>query len=76
VRFSLQAFPNVKWSITAVPEFGTTYAGLGVAKGNTSLRDWLNIALYEMHTTGFVEKSWEKWFLGPMATKVPVSPFF
>ena len=76
VRFALQAFPNVKWAVNAVPEFGVTYSGLGVAKGNHTLRDWLNIALYEMHVAGFVEKAWEKWFLGPMATKVPVTPFF
>jgi polar amino acid transport system substrate-binding protein len=76
VRFALQAFPNVKWAVNAVPEFGVTYSGLGVAKGNHTLRDWLNIALYEMHVSGFVEKAWEKWFLGPMATKVPVTPFF
>ncbi len=76
VRFALKPFATVKWQIVPVPEFGVTYSGLGVAKGNTTLRDWLNITLYEMHVSGFVEKSWEKWFLGPMATKVPVTPFF
>ena len=76
VRFALKPFANVKWTIIPVPEWGVTYSGLGVAKGNHSLRDWLNIALYEMHVAGFIERSWEKWFLGPMATKVPVTPFF
>ena len=76
VRFSLRTIPNVKWVIISTPEFGTHYAGLGIAKGNYTLRDWLNMALYEMHQTGFIETSWEKWFLGPMATKVPLSPFF
>jgi polar amino acid transport system substrate-binding protein len=76
VRFALKLFANVKWAIIPTPEYGVTYSGLGVAKGNYSLRDWLNIALYELHVSGFIEKSWEKWFLGPMATKVPASPFF
>ena len=76
VRFSLQAFPNTKWVIISTPEFGQHYAGIGIAKGNYSLRDWLNIALYEMHETGFIETIWEKWFLGPMAVKVPLSPIF
>jgi cytochrome b subunit of formate dehydrogenase len=40
------------------------------------LRLWLNIALYELHTDGTIERLWEKWFDGPMFTKVPASPFF
>jgi polar amino acid transport system substrate-binding protein len=76
VRFALKPFPNVKWAIIPTPEYGVTYSGLGLAKGNHTLKDWLNIALYELHSSGEVERAWEKWFLGPMATKVPVTPFF
>jgi polar amino acid transport system substrate-binding protein len=59
-----------------VPEFGVTYDSLGIAKGNASLKDWLNIALYDLHSSGAVEQTWEKWFLRPMDTKVQVSPYF
>jgi polar amino acid transport system substrate-binding protein len=76
VRFALRPFRQVQWEVTAVPSFGVTYSGLGVAKDNHSLRNWLNIALYELHTDGTIERLWEKWFDGPMFTKVPVSPFF
>jgi polar amino acid transport system substrate-binding protein len=76
VRFALRPFRQVQWEVTAVPSFGVTYSGLGVAKNNDSLRLWLNIALYELHTDGTIERLWEKWFDGPMFTKVPVSPFF
>lgn len=76
VRFALRPFRQVQWEVTAVPAFGVTYSGLGVAKNNDSLRLWLNIALYELHTDGTIERLWEKWFDGPMFTKVPVSPFF
>lgn len=76
VAYRLKIFPNMKWKIVATPEFGITYSGLGVAKGNHTLRDWLNIALYELHTDGTIERAWEKWFLRPMDTKVPVTPFF
>lgn len=76
VRFALRPFRQVQWEITAVPSFGVTYSGLGVAKNNHSLRTWLNIALYELHTDGTIERAWEKWFDGPMFTKVPASPFF
>lgn len=76
VRFALRPFRQVQWEVTATPEFGVTYSGLGVAKNNHSLRNWLNVALYELHTDGTIEKLWEKWFDGPMFTKVPASPFF
>ena len=76
IRFSLRPFRQVQWEVTAVPAFGVTYSCLGVAKKNHSLRNWLNIALYELHTDGTIEAVWEKWFDGPMFTKVPVSPFF
>lgn len=72
----LRTMPNTKWVVIPTPEFGSHYAGLGIAKGNYTLRDWLNIALYEMHETGFIAASWEKWFTQPMWTKVPLSPFF
>jgi polar amino acid transport system substrate-binding protein len=76
VRFALRPFRQVQWEVTAVPEFGVTYSCLGLAKNNHSLRNWLNIALYELHMDGTIERAWEKWFDGPMFTKVPVSPFF
>jgi polar amino acid transport system substrate-binding protein len=76
VAYRLKLFPNIKWKIIPSPEWGVTYSSFGVAKGNYSLRDWLNLALYELHTAGTVEKLWEKWFLRPMDTKVPVTPYF
>jgi polar amino acid transport system substrate-binding protein len=76
VRFALRPFRQVQWEVTATPDFGVTYSGLGVAKNNHSLRNWLNVALYELHTDGAIESLWEKWFDGPMFTKVPVNPFF
>ena len=74
--FRLKIFPAVKWRIVATPEFGVTWSSLGIAKGNASLKDWLNIALYELHTSGAVEQAWQRWFLRPMDTKVPVTPYF
>ena len=74
--FRLKVFPAMKWKIIGTPEFGVTYSSLGIAKGNASLKDWLNIALYELHSSGAVEQAWEKWFLRPMDTKVPFTPYF
>lgn len=76
VAYRLQVFPERNWKIIPYPEFGVEYSGLGVQKGNYSLRDWLNIALFDLHRTGVVEETWEKWFLNPMPTPVPYSPWF
>ncbi len=53
-----------------------TWVGIGVQKGNTTLKDALNVILFELHRTGFVGKTWEKWFGVPMKTPVPVNPMF
>lgn len=74
--YRLKIYPTIRFKIIPTPEFGVTYSSFGVAKGNHSLRDWVNIALYELHTAGVVEQLWEKWFLRPMDTKVPVTPYF
>ena len=67
---------DVKWKILKDKPVDVYFCGLGVAKNNHSLRLWLNIALYELHTDGTIERLWEKWFDGPMLTKVPHTPFF
>lgn len=76
VAYRLSVFPDREWKIIPVPEYGVEYSGLGIQKGNYTLRDWLNVALYELHRTGKVEEIWERWFLAPMPTPVPWSPFF
>lgn len=54
----------------------STWVGIGVQKGNTTLKDVLNVVLFEMHRSGFVGKTWEKWFGVPMKTPVPMNPMF
>jgi polar amino acid transport system substrate-binding protein len=76
IQYRLSLYPDVKWKVIPSPEWGVTYSCIGVAKGNYTLRDWLNIALYELHVDGTIETLWEKAFLVPMATKVPYSPWF
>lgn len=54
----------------------STWVGIGVQKGNTTLKDVLNVCLFELHRNGFVGKTWEKWFGVPMKTPVPINPMF
>lgn len=76
IAYRLRIFPEREWRIIPYPEYGVEYSGLGVQKGNSTLKDWLNIALFDLHRQGHVDAAWEKWFLKPMPSKVPYSPFF
>ena len=69
-------FAATKWKLIAAPQLAITWSCFGLAKGNTTLKDYLNVALYELHTDGTVDALWQKWFGRPMDTKVPVSPYF
>ncbi|HEY0124482.1 MAG TPA: transporter substrate-binding domain-containing protein [Rhizobium sp.] len=63
------------WRVLDAP-IEVYYCSLGIAKGNTSLRDWLNVALYDMHHSGWVNETWAKWFKGPMVVEVKANPYF
>lgn len=66
---------GVKWKVLD-EVLASTWVGIGVQKGNTTLKDALNVVLFEMHRSGFVGKTWEKWFGVPMKTPVPFNPMF
>lgn len=66
---------DVDWKIMETP-VDVYYCGLGVQKGNYTLRDWLNVAIFELHRDGVVDELWEKWFGIEMLYPVGVSPYF
>jgi len=66
---------NVSWKV--LPDvLAAFYPCIGVQKGNHSLRDWVNVALFDMHASGFINRTWEKWYGGPMTRPVPFTPYF
>jgi polar amino acid transport system substrate-binding protein len=66
---------NVPWK--ELPDvLNTFYPCIGVQKGNFTLRDWVNVALFDMHTSGFINRTWEKWYGGKMTIPVPVTAYF
>ena len=75
VALPIQNFPDVPWKILDEVIRGT-WVGIGVQKGNDTLKDWLNVALFDMHSSGFVNATWEKWFGSPMRTPIPFNPMF
>jgi polar amino acid transport system substrate-binding protein len=54
----------------------TSYCAIGVAKGNSSLRDFLNLALYEIQSTGKHNEIWESFWGMPPLVKIEADPYF
>lgn len=66
---------DVTWRVLETP-VNVYFCALGVQKGNDSLRDWLNVAIFDLHRTGFVDEIWKKWFGIDMLYPVGASPYF
>ena len=66
---------KVDWKVVETP-VNVYYCSLGVAKGNYTLRDWLNVALFELHRSGFIKETWKKWFGIDMLYDTGASAYF
>ncbi len=58
-------YPDVKWRVLTDPIF-VAYCGIGVRKGNDGAAEFLNILLYDLHSSNYVNETWEKWYGAPM----------
>ena len=67
---------KVDWEILDEPCGVIYYCSLGVSKGNDALRNWLNVALFELHGNGFVNETWRKWYGIDMTFSCQPQPFF
>ncbi len=75
VKIHMDTHKQTKWKILDTP-ITVYYCCLGVSKGNHSLKDWLNVAIFELHRDGVIDGIWEKWFHGPMLHKIKWSDWF
>lgn len=66
---------DVKWKVVETP-IDIYYCALGVAKNSTGLKDWLNIAVYELHRRGRTDTMWKEWFGIDMIHPVQATPYF
>jgi polar amino acid transport system substrate-binding protein len=66
-----KAYPHVRWRILSEP-IQVAYCGVGVAKGNTELRQELNSVLAELHRKGYINYEWKKWYSWPMQGTIDV----
>lgn len=68
-------YRNVKWRVLSDTIF-VTYCGIGIGKENDSLRNFLNILLHDLHTSGFVNETWKRWYGTAMAVPIEPDPYF
>lgn len=66
---------KVNWRVVETP-VNVYFCCLGVAKGNDTLHDWLNVAIFDLHRDGTIDTMWEKWFQGPMIYKIRYTEWF
>jgi len=71
----MNKFENINWRILNEPVL-LSYCGIGVGKNNENLRQYLNVLLYDLHSSGAVNVIWEKWYGAPMAIPVNENPYF
>ncbi len=70
-------YPNVNWVVYPDPVKGSVgYVGAGVHKGNDGLRLFLNVVIYGLESSGFVDDAWQKWYGHAMAVPVVPNPYF
>ncbi|MGX1098625.1 transporter substrate-binding domain-containing protein [Amorphus sp. MBR-141] len=68
-------YPDVNWRVVAEPIF-VAYCAIGIAQGNDNLKEVLNIILYDLHSSGMVNETWEANYGAPMLVEVEPSPYF
>ena len=66
---------DVKWKILD-EKIDVGWDCIGLQKGNYALRDIINIAMYKLHSSGWVDTAWKKAFNSDMLMKVPAQPYF
>lgn len=68
-------YKNVDWKVTSMP-VDVDYDSLGLAKDNASLKNWLNVAIFELERSGTRAELWKKWFGIDMTYPIPITPYF
>lgn len=68
-------YPDVKWRVLPDP-IDVAYCAIGVSQGNENLAEVLNIALYNLHSSGKVNELWEQYYGAPMLRKIEPNPYF
>ncbi len=68
-------YPDINWRVVAEPIF-VAYCAIGIAQGNDNLKEVVNIILYDLHSSGMINETWEANYGAPMLVEVEPSPYF
>jgi polar amino acid transport system substrate-binding protein len=68
-------FPDVEWRVVETPIF-VAYCAAGISQGNENLAEVLNVILYNLHSSGMVNDTWEANYGSPMLREVVPTPYF
>lgn len=68
-------YRQVNWRVLDEPIF-VAYCSIGVSKGNEDLREYLNVLLYDLHSSGEINALWQKWYGNPMTVPIEAEPYF
>ena len=71
----MNKFENINWRILDEPVL-LSHCSIGVGKGNQNLRQYLNVLLYDLHSSGTINEIWKKWYGAPMTIPVNENPYF
>ena len=70
-----EKYPDVNWHVLPAI-IKTAYCGIGVAKGNDTVRHWLNSALFQLQEENHHEEAWKKWFGSYQVAPVVPQPYW
>ncbi|MBV1829170.1 transporter substrate-binding domain-containing protein [Komagataeibacter sp. AV436] len=68
--------PAVAWQTANPADVALGYDCIGLARGNDSLRRWLNLAIFTLHDTHVIEGTYRKWFGLDDPHPIRMSPAF
>ena len=68
-------YPDIKWRTLQRYDLRLLRA-IGVSKGNDGLRQFLNVLLYDLHSSNYVNDTWQKWYGQPMLKPIVANPYF
>jgi len=72
----LPNFPNTRWKTLKGAAGPVSYDCLGLQRGNTTLKNWVNVAIFSMAKEGFTDKAWRAWHHADMFPPIVTQPYF
>lgn len=67
---------NAKWVPLQGHAKEVDWDCIGVNKADSTLKGWLNVALYSLEQSDFVQGDYKRWYGFDMSAPIPVQPYF